>query len=100
MYNVVICCVSSWIYSQVFYSNDKVVQQTSTKANLYSKQALVHAIKFIFNGIVLQKEQQLTTNASYVLFHINLIQANRNIFITSARITAESQFNIVTGGSG
>ena len=41
----------------------------------------------------------LCTSASYAIFHINLIQANRNI-ITSARITADSQLNVVTGGSG
>ena len=62
------------------------------------KQTSTHAFKW---NIVLQKEQQQTTNAiaSYVPFHINLIQANRNIFITSVLITADSQFNVVTGGS-
>ena len=41
----------------------------------------------------------LVHSTSYALLHINLIQANRNIF-TSPLITAESQFNVVTGGSG
>ena len=40
------------------------------------------------------------TLPSYALLHINLIQANRNVFITNAFITAGPQFNVVTGGSG